>query len=167
MPPTNFERITMKNYQILKLPTIALGAVVGGFASFFYWFYFQNEMMTNVFGEGWHQSDMLVTTCQPMIFMFMTLAGSMIGIRVSEFVFSRLSKDAETTWLSHGPLFFTALGAVAGGWFGRQSPQSWPLNFFDLGLFTGAYVGAFVLLVIANTIACSSTAYHEEIELAQ
>lgn len=155
----------MNNYQIIKMPTIALGAVAGGFASFFYCLYFQNDMMTNVFGEGWHLSDLLVITCQPMMFMFMTLAGSMIGIRISEFVFAAISKDAETTWLSHGPLFFTALGAVAGGWFGRQSWPNWPVNFFDIGLFTGAYVGAFVLLVIASTISSSRNEYYEEIEL--
>ena len=157
----------MNNHQILKMPTIALGAVAGGFATFFYCFYFQNEMMANVFGENWHLSDMLVTTCQPMIYMFMTLAGSIIGIRISEFVFSLIAKDSGTVWLSHGTLFFTALGAVAGGWFGRQSPQNWPLNLFDLSLFTGAYIGAFVLLVIANTISISRNDYHEEIELAQ
>ena len=157
----------MKNHQFLKMPTIALGAVAGGFASFYYCFYFQNEMMTNVFGAGWRLSDMLTTTCQPMIFMFMTLAGSMIGIRISEFVFLYISKSAETTWLSHGTLFFAALGAVAGGWFGRQSPQIWPLNLFDLSLYVGAYIGAFVLLVIANTISISRNDYHEELELAQ
>ncbi len=156
----------MRNYRILKMPTIALGAIIGGFASFFYCSHFQSEMMINVFGASWHHTDILVTTCQPMLFMFMTLAGSMIGIRIAEFVFSAISKDDKMTWLSHGPLFFTALGAAAGGWFGRESWPNWPVNFFDFSLFAGAYFGAFVLLVISNGLSRSRNNLHEEIELA-
>ncbi len=157
----------MKNYQILKLPTIALGAVIGGFASFYYYFYFQNEMMTAVFGESWHFSDLLVTTCQPMIFVFMVFAGSIIGIRVSEFIFSRATKEMGTAWLSHGTLFFTALGVVAGGWLGRSPTSNGLFGFITWDVFVGAYFGAFVLLVVASTIANSRNNYHEEIELAQ
>lgn len=156
----------MNNYKILRLPTIALGAVIGGSASFYYYFFFQNEMMTNVFGEGWHLSDTLVYTCQPMIYVFMIFAGSIMGIRFSEFIFSRTSKRVSTTWISHGTLFFTALGVVVGGWFGRSTDSSnWPFGYLDWGLFVGAYVGAFVLLVIANTIANARNEYHDEIEL--
>jgi uncharacterized membrane protein YeaQ/YmgE (transglycosylase-associated protein family) len=157
----------MKNYQILKLPTIALGAVVGGFASFYYYFYFQNEMMTAVFGESWHFSDMLVYTCQPMIFVFMVFVGAITGIRVSEFVFSRASKETGMGWLSNGTLFFTALGVVVGGWFGRPPILNGIFGFLNGDVLIGAYIGAFVLLVVASTIANSRNDYYEEIELAQ
>ena len=157
----------MNNHHIFRLPTIALGAVIGGFASFYYCFYFQNEMMTNVFGESWHLSDLLVYTCQPMIFVFMVFVGAIIGIRVSEFVFSRATKEVGMAWLSNGTLFFTALGVVVGGWFGRPPMSNGLFGFLNWDLFVGAYIGAFVLLVVASTIANSRNNYHEEIELAQ
>lgn len=157
----------MNNYRILKMPTIALGAVIGGFASFYYYFYFQNEMMTNVFGESWHSSDLLVYTLQPMIFVFMVFVGAIIGIRISEFIFSRASKERGMAWLSNGTLFFTALGVVVGGWFGRPSTSNGLWGFLNWDLFFGAYIGAFVLLVVASAISNSRNEYYEEIELAQ
>ena len=157
----------MNKYHILKLPTIALGAVIGGFASFYYCFYFQNEMMTNVFGESWHLSDLLVYTCQPMIFVFMVFVGSIIGTRIAEFVFSRVTKERGTAWISHGTLFFTALGVVAGGWFGRSPTSNGLFGFITWDVFVGAYIGAFGLLIVASTISNSRNEYHEEIELAQ